>query len=280
VIALIYSLVEVRQFALAQQLFARMPRPSARLLIAQAVVLEKEGADLRAAASVAQKARMASRRASPEDRALVLDQSGVVARRRGLYRLALRFYDQALDVAKNSKCPRWLVIQIRAHRAVALEYLGLRADAVREHRRVAAYEKRIGDLRGYAKSLNNIGIAQMNQKQWNRAIAAFEKSLALKRDRGIAQTLHNLGKLHFLRGEYARAETTFLESLAIRTGRGRDEHGAAQSYVALAHVAKESGHVDAAVTWATRALEAHTRIGDSRGITQSRAILRDAAAHR
>jgi tetratricopeptide (TPR) repeat protein len=277
-IALIYSLVEAREFTLARQLFARMPHPSARLLVAYAVVLEKYASDLRDAACVAQQARRASRRASPDVRALVLDQSGVIARRRGLYRIALRYYDQALSVAATSKTPAWLVIQIRSHRAVALEYLGLRAEAVREHRRVAAWEKRTGDLRGYAKSLNNIGIAQMNQQQWKRAIAAFERSCALKRDlgddRGIAQTLHNLGKLHFLRDEYALAEKAFLESLAIRLGRGRDEHGAAQSYVALAHVAQKAGRLEDAATYATRALEAHNRIGDSRGVAQARGILR------
>ena len=97
-------------------------------------------------------------------------------------------------------------MQIRSHRAVALEYLDRRADALREHRRVASYEQRTGDLRGYAKSLNNIGIVHMNQGQWKPAIAALEQSCALKRElgdpRGIAQSLHNLGKLHFLREDY------------------------------------------------------------------------------
>ncbi len=83
-------------------------------------------------------------------------------------------------------------MQIRSHRAVALEYLDRRAEALREHRRVAEYEKRTGDLRGFAKSLNNIGIVYMNQKQWKPAIAAaLEQSCTLKRDlgdfRGIAK---------------------------------------------------------------------------------------------
>jgi hypothetical protein len=81
-------------------------------------------------------------------------------------------------------------------------------------------------------------------------------SCSLKRElgdpRGIAQTLHNLGKLQFLRGD----------------------HGAAQSFVALAHVAREGGKRDAAIAYAQRALEAHSRIGDQRGITQARGLLR------
>lgn len=279
-VAVLYALVEARAFDLATRLFqhAATPRASSRILVARAVVLEKYGTDLRAAADAARKARSASKAEPADTRALVLDQSGVIARRRGLYRLALRFYDQALRIGKSSKCPEWLRMQIRSHRAVALEYLDRGGEALREHRRVAAYEKRTGDLRGLAKSLNNIGIVHMNQHQWKPAIAALEQSCALKRDlgdhRGLGQSLHNLGKLHFLRGAYATAENAFLESLRIRLGRGRDKHGAAQSYVALAHVALKAGKLEDAERYATRALGAHTAFGDQRGITQARGLIR------
>ncbi|MEA2462615.1 MAG: hypothetical protein QOJ98_362 [Acidobacteriota bacterium] len=279
-VAVLYALVEARAFELATRIFqhATRRRASSRILIAHAVVLEKYGTDLRAAATVARKARAASKREPADLRALVLDQSGVIARRRGLYRLALRFYDQALKIATPSKCPEWLLMQIRSHRAVALEYLDRRTEALREHRRVAEYEKRTGDLRGLAKSLNNIGIVYMNQHRWKAALDALEQSCTLKRDlgdhRGVGQSLHNLGKLHFLRGDFASAEKTFLESLRIRLGRGRDEHGAAQSYVALAHVAVKAGKLEDAERYATRALDAHMASGDQRGITQARGLLR------
>jgi tetratricopeptide (TPR) repeat protein len=278
--AVLYSLVEARAFALAGRLFRHVTASgaSARLLVAYAVVLEKLGTDLRAAADVSRRARKACKHEPAMVRALVLDQSGVIARRRGLHGLAVRFYDRALHVATTSRCPGWLVIQIRSHRAVALEYLGRRDEALREQRRVASYEKRTGDLRGYAKSLNNIGIVYMNQSRWRRAIAAFERSCSLKRElgdtRGIAQSLHNLGKLHYLRRDYDAARTTFLESLRLRLGAARDEHGAAQSYVAPAHVAHSAGDRQSAIDHATRALEAHSRFGDQRGITQARGLLR------
>ncbi|HEV7768161.1 MAG TPA: SIR2 family protein [Thermoanaerobaculia bacterium] len=279
-VAVLYALVEARAFELATQVFQHMTRSrsSSRILVARAVVLEKYGTDLRAAANMAQRARRRSKHEPADIRALVLDQSGVIARRRGLHCLALRFYDEALKVARPSSVPEWLLMQIRSHRAVALEYLDRRTDALREHRRVAKYEQRTGDLRGYAKSLNNIGIVHMNQRQWRPAIAAFEQSCALKRDlgdpRGIAQSLHNLGKLHFLREDYASAESAFLESLRIRLGRGRDEHGAAQSSVALAHVALQAGRLEDAKRYAALALEAHVAYGDQRGMTQARGLLR------
>jgi len=272
--------VEARAFEVAAQVFQHTTkaRTSPRILIARAVVLEKYGTDLRAAAAVARKARTVSKNGPADIRALVLDQSGVIARRRGLHRLALGFYDQALKIARPPNFPEWLLMQIRSHRAVALEYLDRRADALREHRRVASYEQRTGDLRGYAKSLNNIGIVHMNQRQWKPAIAALEQSCALKRDlgdlRGIAQSLHNLGKLHFLLEDYASAESAFLESLRLRLGRARDDHGAAQSYVALAYVALKAGKLEGAERYATLALKAHVACGDQRGVTQAKGLLR------
>lgn len=279
-VSILYALVEARAFELATHVFqhATKRRASTRVLVARAVVLEKHGTDLRAAADTVRRARTASKDERADIRALVLDQSGVIARRRGHYRLALRFYDQALKIARPSECPEWLLMQIRSHRAVALEYLDRRAEALREHRHVAEYEKRTGDLRGLAKSLNNMAIVHMNRHQWKPAIAALEQSCALKRDlgdhRGVGQSLHNLGKLYFLRGDYATAEKTFLESLRIRLGRGRDEHGAAQSYVALAQIALKAGKLEDAARYATRALDAHTAFGDQRGINQARGVLR------
>lgn len=133
-IAILYALVEARAFELGTRVFqhATKHRASPRVLIARAVVLEKYGTDLRAATDTARKARIACRREPADIRALILDQSGVIARRRGRYRLALRFYDQALKIARPSKCPEWLLMQIRSHRAVALEYLGHRTEALRE----------------------------------------------------------------------------------------------------------------------------------------------------
>lgn len=169
-------------------------------------------------------------------------------------------------------------MQIRSHRAVAIEYLDRRVDALREHRRVANYEQRTGDLRGYAKSLNNIGIVHMNQRQWKPAIAAFEQSWALNptsatpRHRPIAAQPRQAPLP--ARSPPLGRESAFLKSLRLRLGRARDDHGAAQSYIALAHVALKPGKLEDAEQYATLALEAHVACGDQRGVTLARGVLR------
>jgi tetratricopeptide (TPR) repeat protein len=170
-------------------------------------------------------------------------------------------------------------VQIRSHRAIALDYLKRRGAALREHRAVALYERKTGDLRGYAKSLNNIGLVHMSDRRWGAALRCFTASCSLKEQlgdaRGIAQSLHNAGKTYYLKGDLRSAEESFLASLRLRIGSARDKHGAAQSYVALATTALDSGRRADARHYATLALKAHRSYGDARGEAQAQATIRN-----
>jgi tetratricopeptide (TPR) repeat protein len=153
-VAIAYSLVECRTFELAFRLFKQVtsanrlsPLAKARLLLVHAVALERRGTDLRAAQTLATEAvRSATQAGSVRTRILALDESGVIARRQGKYKAALSFYDCALKLARTTRCPTWLVMQIRSNRAIALEYLKRRTAALREYHVVASYEMAIGDL--------------------------------------------------------------------------------------------------------------------------------------
>jgi len=289
-LAVLYALIECRAFRLGSAVFDHLdlgtdkPTPSiARLFIAESVVLEKDGSDLRRAERVAATAsRIADQVDSAFVKALSFDQSGVIARRRGHYSQALRSYGAALRVARKRSCPRWLVMQIRAHRAVALDRMRMHRAALREHRAVCAYERRVGDLRGAAKSLNNIGIVHISLRQWDRAMKALEESCTLKGrlgdSRGIAQSLHNLGNVHYNRRDFPKAEQAFRESLRLRQAAARDRHGVAQSLVALSYVACKMKRFAEASVFAARALEAHKTYGDSKGVAEARNLLRYLAA--
>lgn len=285
-LAVLYELIECRDFLLAREVLRRldqlssMPsREATRLQIAEAVVLEKEGVDFRKAGAVAEAAvTQATKSKEPFPLALALDQSGVIARRRGRYTEAAGFYLQALRATRKGRCPTWLVMQIRGHRAVALDYLKRHREALREHRIVGAWERKVGDLRGVAKTLNNIGIVHLSLKEWDKGIRIHEESRELKKllgdSRGMAQSLHNIGKIHYKCGDYPSAEAAFTKSLRLRLGPARDRHGAAQSFVALGHVAQKMKRRREALEYAKRALTAHIVSGDKMGAMQARTLLR------
>ncbi len=75
----------------------------------------------------------------------------------------------------------------------------------------------LGDGRGLALTLNDLGSVLMWQGRYAEAEDVFQASLAMRRASGeawwIAQTLNNLGMMTYRRGEYAVAQAYFDECL-------------------------------------------------------------------
>lgn len=275
--AVVHALLAARDFAAALSVIDGVEAKvslsaSGRvvLLLDKATVLEQQGGDLRAARRVAALANhLANATGVPRLRAQALDRAGVVARRQGLYSRADQLYREALRLACGAKAPEGLVALIRAHRAIALGYLGHYARALAELKRTLSYEQATGDLRGVGMSLNNIGMTLSDMGKYDEALVFFADSIALKRDlgdaRGIANSLHNRGKLHYRRGELDQAESDFRGSLRLRRSVGRDQHGVAQSLLALGHLAQARGAKSEARFLAQSSLRAMLAIGDDRG---------------
>lgn len=105
-----------------------------------------------------------------------------------------------------------------------------------------------------ATSLNNLGLALLQQGRVDAARALLERALAQRRQllpathRDIAQTLSNLGVLLQGAGELDRAEVLLGEALAIRAQALGDDHAqVAQARNNLALVLQDRGELDAAV---------------------------------
>lgn len=282
--ALSYALLQSRRpslaievIALALRTHSMSPWARGRLLLDLAVMRQSEGVDLRGAESAADDAIKAAQMAGSRLLlAAALDQRGVVARRRGKYEEADGFYKRALQLAKGHR-PKWFEVQVRAHRAVALGYLKRYDAALREHRRVLAFERSVSDLRGVAMTLNNIAIILEWKGRYREAIHLLNDSIVLKRQfgdhRGIAQSLHNLGHLRHRTKDYQAAAQDFERSLSIRLK--VDPHGAAQALIGLGRTYLRLGRRREAKVHASDALRRMSAYGDARGIKQARDLLRE-----
>lgn len=282
---IVHALLVVRGFRMALSVIERVeaegglsPSGEVLLLLDRATVLEQQGGDLRAARQVSALAsRLAHSTGVPLLTAEALDREGVVARRQGHYRRADRLYREALGWATRTRAPKGLIARIRAHRAIALGYLGHFARALKELERTLAYEQATGDLRGVGMTLNNIGMTLSDMGRYDEALAYLAKSIALKEElgdaRGIAQSLHNRGKLHYRRDELDEATSDFAESLRLRKALGRDRHGVAQSLLALGRIAQARAYSSEARDLAERSLASMVEIGDKRGQAYARELL-------
>lgn len=285
--ALAHLLLETRVCDLAQTIIAHAAhgaRASASLIqlrIDEAIVLEKEGRDLRRAALAARRAfELADRRGERILAIEALDQRGVTARRRGLYAQADKYFSLALR--RLRKVPgrprtREIDIRIRGHRAVALEYLQDYDGAMAEYRRVLAHERRTRDLRGVGKTLNNMGILLASMERPEEADNKFLESIALKELtgdlQGISASYHGIGRLHYFQGSPEIAREAFEEAHRLRSGPTRDVHGAAQSLLGLGRLAWREGNYRIARRHAVDSLTTMTGIGDNRGISLAQDLI-------
>jgi tetratricopeptide (TPR) repeat protein len=135
-----------------------------------------------------------------------------------------------------------------------------------------ALARELGDSRGVATSLNNLGMVATSQGDYEGATAFLDESLALHRQlgsqEGIARALHNLGRVATGRSDYPRATALYEESLDVRRGRG-DTWGIAQGLTSLGGVAYSQGDLGQATAYFEESLVLWREVGDRRGIAAS-----------
>jgi len=141
----------------------------------------------------------------------------------------------------------------------------------------------IGDKRGTANSLNNIGIIYQNQGDLSKALEYYRKSLQLREDigykKGTANSLNNIGVIYDKQGDIPKALEHHSKSLQLREEIG-DKKGTASSLNNIGFIYQNHG--DPSVTFSkedvlragnTKALEYYNKslqlyeeIGDKQGM--------------
>ena len=132
-----------------------------------------------------------------------------------------------------------------------------------------ALRRNLGDVRGVAASLNNLGLVLRDLGDVGAARSVTEESLALRRElgdaRGVGWALHNLGALARMEGDYARARSLAEEALALRRSKG-NRYGVAASLGSLAKIARDEGDFAKAKKLALESLQIRRDLGDTQGI--------------
>lgn len=132
--------------------------------------------------------------------------------------------------------------------------------------------RELGDRRGIAVSLNNLGIVTVRQQDYPAARSLYEESLAIWRElgnrRAIALSLNNLGNVANVQGDYPAARSLHEESLAVFQGL-RDRHGIAWSLNHLGDVARDQGDYAVARSLYEESLAIFRELGDKWGIASS-----------
>lgn len=132
--------------------------------------------------------------------------------------------------------------------------------------------RELGDQRGMAATLNNLGVFTVDQGDLERAKSIYTESLELYRaigdEWGIAAALNNLGIVLRLQGRYQQAKDCFEQSLAIRQKLG-DKHSLALSFLNLGNIARHLGDHAQAHTLYDESLALFQQVGDKAGMASS-----------
>jgi len=127
--------------------------------------------------------------------------------------------------------------------------LGRYDEATRHYEGSLAIRRELGDQRGIAATLNNLGIVYLYQGDYERAEPLFWEALSLLRklgfERGIAPCLNNLASVRVKRRDYAGAEKNAKEALEIFKKVGNDL-GVAASLAELGKLAMSQKEIDRA----------------------------------
>ena len=140
--------------------------------------------------------------------------------------------------------------------------------------------RQVGEPRGMAATLNNLGNARMLLGHFAAARPLFEESLALWRSvdqtLNVAGTLQNLAYLALLTGDAATAETLCAESLALFR-REEDLNGTSQVLSVLAGAAIASGDFRQAFSRAAESLQIAFGLNNLISVTNCLDVLAETA---
>ena len=135
-----------------------------------------------------------------------------------------------------------------------------------------AIQKELGDKKGIAKTLNNIGLIYMNQGNTPRALEYFQKSQAIKEElgdkKGIGAILNNIGLIYHDQGDYPRALEYYQKSLAIKEELG-DKKSISGGLVNIGIIYYSQGNYPRALEYYQKSLTIFEEFGDKFGIATS-----------
>jgi tetratricopeptide (TPR) repeat protein len=132
--------------------------------------------------------------------------------------------------------------------------------------------RELGDKRGIALLLNNLGAISLAKGHPAAALPYLEESLPLSREIGhhriVALALLNLATIWQGEGDFARAKSYYEESLSVRRELG-DEVGIGRVLEGLACVAMEEGDADTALHRFEESIAVRRKHEDRDGLASS-----------
>ncbi|OGF55090.1 MAG: hypothetical protein A2Z21_04725 [Candidatus Fraserbacteria bacterium RBG_16_55_9] len=205
---------------------------------------------------------------APAERALSLNNLGLVAEAFGKYAEARRLYQESFSLRREIG-DRW-AMALSLNNLGNLAYrLGEYLEAKQLYQESLTMKREVGDRKGTAPSLNNLGNVALALGEYQEAKQLYQESIAIKREIGdqwgTGLSLNNLGQVSEALQEYAEAKQLYQESLSISREIG-DRKGIASSLSNLGNETAALGEHAEAKRLYQESLAIRKEIGDRLGM--------------
>jgi predicted ATPase/transcriptional regulator with XRE-family HTH domain len=162
--------------------------------------------------------------------AKALNAAGTLARERGEYAQAHRFYQESTVLFRSIGDKRGCATVLNAQGGLLI-YQGAYVEAQRCLEESLHLYRDVGDQWTSAKVLGNLGVVMQNQGRYAEAKTMYEASLAMSHEMkntwGSAVALLNLGLVAMLQGNYRDAQLYYQDGLVLFREIGNKEWSAA-----------------------------------------------------
>lgn len=180
----------------------------------------------------------------------------------------------AEELVAFAKTKQYLIAEAEAYnmQGISFWFKANYPQAVNYYERSLNIREEIGDKKGIAASLFNIGNIYLRQSNFPQALEYNQRSLIIEEEignkEGIANSLGNIGYIYSLQGNYTKALDYLLRSLKTREEIG-DKIEITNSLGNIGFNYKEQGNYPKALEYYKRGLKIQEEIGYKKGTGNS-----------
>ncbi|MEO5663429.1 MAG: tetratricopeptide repeat protein [Nocardioides sp.] len=201
---------------------------------------------------------------------------GIAKRAQGQRTAAINYFDRALSEIDAWEQDLAVSAESQSFRAFILDNKGLTwrrmsgrlEEAVAAIQEAISLHKLVGDERGQAHALRNIGIVHAQLGKLDDSLRALASARTLFEsahdERGLAMSLGSIGETHELRGKLASAIEAFELALELNTSLA-NRQGKSMNMSQLSRVLATDGSLDAAEEYAEACLAINQESGSTEG---------------
>lgn len=202
-----------------------------------------------------------------EEKAALLQATGVAYSNLGKQDEALRQYRQSLEIKQRLGDKRGMAASYNKMAQIQ-DVMGKSEEALGGYQKALQLRREIGDKEGVGDSLIDVGAFYHDRAKYDQALQYSKEALQIARELGNdsnqALCLSNIGSCYYFKGEYEDALTYFQQALQMNE-KAQVREQIAPTIHNLAETNAKMGQYNEALRYYVRALDLYRNSGDERG---------------